>query len=191
MQLEQQEDCIKLYNASFSSPDTGTMYLYHLKKYCKTNPTILTNSIVTQKEAEDTLISYIITNKEQGASWCQLHMLIAAVCRFYSVVRDLELNRKRIKRFMPERIRQRRDRHYTYEEIQKLLELADERGRVIILLLASTGMRIGALPTLKVSDLIDTSGGELYKLLVHSNTNDEYVTFCTLNVKLPFNPIFK
>ena len=49
---------------------------------------------------------------------------------------------------MPEPKRARKDRAYTHEEIGKMLEIADERMRAVILLLASTGMRIGAIPSL-------------------------------------------
>lgn len=34
-----------------------------------------------------------------------------------------------------------------------MLEKADERGRAITLLMASTGMRAGALPSLKIRNL--------------------------------------
>ncbi len=42
------------------------------------------------------------------------------------------------------------DKPYTHEQIAKLLEFADIRTKVMILLMCSSGMRIGALPTLKI-----------------------------------------
>ena len=45
------------------------------------------------------------------------------------------------------------DRAYTDEEIQKLLAAADERFKVVFLLLAATGMRIGAIAELMVGHL--------------------------------------
>lgn len=45
------------------------------------------------------------------------------------------------------------DMPYTYEEIHRMLDKATERERVVIFLLASTGMRRGAVSELKVSDL--------------------------------------
>ncbi len=44
------------------------------------------------------------------------------------------LNTWKISKFMPERKRLRKDRAYTYEEISKLLDIADDRMRVVILL---------------------------------------------------------
>ena len=48
-----------------------------------------------------------------------------------------------------------KDRLYSIDEISKILEKADIRSRVIILLLASTGIRLGSIPGLKVGDLKD------------------------------------
>jgi len=56
----------------------------------------------------------------------------------------------------------------------------DERARVVILLMASTGMRVGALCTLKIKDLIKIPDYYLYKIVVYSNSpKDRYYTFCT------------
>lgn len=54
---------------------------------------------------------------------------------------------------MPERRKVKVDRSYTYEEIGKMLEVADERMRAVILILASTGIRVGALPFIKLRNL--------------------------------------
>ncbi|PWU82072.1 MAG: hypothetical protein DLM72_03700 [Candidatus Nitrosopolaris wilkensis] len=44
-------------------------------------------------------------------------------------------------------------RSYTKEEIAKLLSVADPRDRCIILLMASSGIRVGAIQTLKVKSI--------------------------------------
>jgi integrase len=63
---------------------------------------------------------------------------------------DVTLNRKRIGRFIPERIRINKDRAYTREEISKILEFCDMRNRAIVLLFASTGIREGAIRDLRI-----------------------------------------
>ncbi|MDW3644361.1 MAG: hypothetical protein QN819_05955, partial [Nitrososphaeraceae archaeon] len=63
------------------------------------------------------------------------------------------LNVKKIKRYIPPKKRVNRDRAYTHEEIHSLLDICDERMRAVILLLASSGMRIGAVPLLKIRNL--------------------------------------
>jgi integrase len=69
---------------------------------------------------------------------------IAAVRKFYDC-NDIELKWKKIKSYVGRarttKNKGKKDRPYTSLEILKMLEKADERGRAIILLMASTGMR--------------------------------------------------
>jgi integrase len=101
-------------------------------------------------------------------------------------------SRKKFKRFLPPDESTYEDRPYTTEEIQRILDKCyDERSRVIILLMVSTGMRIGAIHTLQIGDL--TTGTlpgpaqdtELYKIQVYARSkHDKYYTFCTPETKL-------
>ncbi len=58
------------------------------------------------------------------------------------------------------------------------LQTADARMRMIILLLASTGCRVGALPALTLGNLTRIPEG-LYKVILYEGTNNEYYTFTT------------
>lgn len=91
------------------------------------------------------------------------------------------LNWKKIKKFVhPEKTGNEtngRDRAYTHQEIQKILGFCDQRIRTAFLLLTSTGMRIGALQTLKLDDLEKID--EIYKITVYRGDKEKYSTFCT------------
>jgi integrase len=52
-----------------------------------------------------------------------------------------------------------------------------------VLLLASTGCRIGAVPHLKISNLTLVQQYDLYQLTIYENTKDEYYTFATPECK--------
>ena len=60
-----------------------------------------------------------------------------------------------------------------------MLEVCDERARAIILLLASTGIRIRAIIDLKLEDLVIIPDYRLYHLRVYSDSNQRYLTFTT------------
>jgi integrase len=122
------------------------------------------------------MIEYIIKMKEMGKGYSTLHNYIATVVSFYRI-NDIVLNTKKISKFMPEQTRLRKDKAYTHEQISKLLEIADERMRVVILLLASSGIRIGSTSSLKLGNLEDN------KLTVYENTREEYFTFITPECK--------
>jgi integrase len=96
-------------------------------------------------------------------------------------INDVVLNWKKIKKFInSEKTGNEtngRDRAYTHEEIQQILDFCDQRVKTIFLILASTGLRSGALRSLKLQDLkrID----EVYEIIAYSGDKEEYFTFCT------------
>jgi integrase len=73
------------------------------------------------------------------------------------------------------------------DEIQQILDKCDIRSRVIILLMVSTGMRLGALhtdeegrPGIRVGDLKKFDEFGLYMISVYPwSKSDRYYTFCT------------
>lgn len=73
----------------------------------------------------------------------------------------------------------KRDRPYTHFEISKMLEKADQQQRVAILLMCSSGVRIGALPYIKLRNLERIERYNLYKLTIYEGEEEEYITFCT------------
>lgn len=65
----------------------------------------------------------------------------------------------------------------THEESQTILSFCDQRIKTIFLILASTGIRMGALRFLKLHDL--SRIGKVYKISIYSGDKEEYFTFCT------------
>jgi integrase len=94
---------------------------------------------------------------------------------------DIILNWRKLKKFIKSDKTKNsingKDRGYWHEEIQQILEYSDQRLKTAFLILASTGIRIGALPSIKISDLERIEN--LYKITVYSGDNEEYFTFCT------------
>jgi integrase len=71
---------------------------------------------------------------------------------FYKV-NDIEPRGHRIKQYLPEDYKAYEDRAYKPQEIQRLLEFCDQRLKALILLLASSGIRVGAAAELKIKNL--------------------------------------
>ena len=129
---------------------------------------------------ESKIISYLEYLRDtKHLSYFTIQTHYAAINHFFEM-NDITLKTKKIRRFLPENESNHYDRPYSIPEIQQLLDKADIRSRVIILLLASTGMRVRAIPGLKLSDIkyIDEFG--LYLIWVYNNSRkDRYYTFCT------------
>ena len=77
---------------------------------------------------------------------------------------------------------QKKDRAYTHEDIQKMHSAASTKMKAMILLLASSGMRVGAVPPLKCRHLVNVQSSEqmeVKQIRVYEGSKEEYITFCT------------
>jgi len=134
--------------------------------FCDNNPRLI----------ERNIIEFIISLKDKGLGYSAIRNYVKSILAFYKI-NDFVLNIEKIGKFIPEYRKVKKDKAYTHEQIHKLLDFADERLRTVIYILASSGIRIGALPQLRLRNLEDT------KLTVYENTNDEYVTFISQECK--------
>ena len=104
---------------------------------------------------------------------------------YFLVNNDIELNKQKIRRYLPPDESVKDDRPYTLEEIQKILSASDLRTKAMIWLMHSSGCRIGSLHSMRIEDLVPVSyqGQELYKVRVYARTRDEYYSFVTPEAK--------
>ena len=118
-------------------------------------------------------------------SYSAQNVFLSALTHFFSI-NDVMINRKKIKKFMSESENKYEYRSYTVEEISRLLEISDEREKAIILLLASTGMRVGAVHPLLLKDLkkwVIENGNYVYQVkFIHLHLNTDIIHFALLNV---------
>jgi integrase len=166
---------------SLRSEVTITMYQFSLRHYMQYIKTNSVSNLVKQgnKTIEQQLIAYLIDlRRNQKLSYASLSIRLAALRKFYEM-NDIVLNWKKVSNYLGENTKVFKDRAYATEEIQQLLVKADERTRVVVLLLASAGMRIGAIPGLKLKHLTRIEDYNLYQITVYENTKEEYYCFCS------------
>ena len=164
------------------SPATKKGYENSIKRYLNHIKKSQTDDLLVHKEnpryIESQIIDYIMSLRNNGVSYSTIKFLIAPIFTFYSL-NDLYLNRKRISRYLGEYKRIVKDGTYTIEQIQTALQTADARMRMIILILASSGARIGSLPDLTLGSLTKLPDYGLYKIVFYEDTRNEYYTFTT------------
>ena len=177
--LKKHDKQLKFFEESIKSDYTRKVYRCYLKNYMDYLDTdLLLDS--DPKKIEQSIMEFVISLKKTK-SYAAIHNYLSAVLAFYKI-NDIVLNVNKIKRFLPDKKKSNKDRGYTHGEILRLLEFADERMRTVILLLASTGMRIGAIPILTLGNLETIEieiGVKIYKIIVYENHNEEHFTFCT------------
>jgi integrase len=167
--LKSMNEQIGLFLSSIKSKETKHHYTIFLQKWIDF---IGTQIFDTDKAIENKIIEFILQLREEGKSYAAINNYLAPIKLFYGI-NDVVLNVKKIDRFMPEQRKKRKYRPYTHEQILKILSIADERMKVVILLMASSGVRIGALPSLRLKHLQDNM------LTVYEHDKDEYVAFIT------------
>lgn len=167
------QSSLELFLSSIRSEYTRETYSIYFKKYQEFIG--LDADIFFEKDAisiQNKIIEFINFMKSNGKGYSTIHNYAAAVLAFYKI-NDIILNIDKINRFIPPARKVRNDRAYTHEEILKLLEIADERVKTIILLMVSGGIRQGAIPSLRLRHLVDR------KLTVYENDPEEHFTFIT------------
>ena len=164
------------------NPTTRAAYVSRLRKYlqyCQTDSydDLLYNGNIKQiqERIEDFLIHI------QNPDYCKIRPGTVAFylvsIRFFYTMNDIVLNWKKIAKVLPAPRKTTDDRPYTVEEISKLLEKADQRGRVVVLLMCSSGMREGAIAPIKLAHIAKME--EIYRITVYKNDPEEYTTFCS------------
>ena len=183
---------------SLRAPKTKLNYLKSLQQYMKFHNFSKYSELMSGQSYYEEIKSFILDMKARELSTISMKVHLCAIKCFYEM-NDVEtIKWKKLFRFRGEDTMTNEDRAYTHEEIQKMLTTADLRLKASILLMASSGMRIGALPNLKVHDMDigiqhsshdvynnDTSNGEsngsnlTKSIIVYSKTSAKYITFIT------------
>jgi len=175
---EQQQDAYFNFVSSINAEATKRNYEYCMKRFLKhCNRDLETLLKLPQVELSNLIIKYLYSQKIST----QYKTVIMATIKHACDMNDVILNWKKIKKFIKNDKTGNeiagKDRGYNHEEIQKILNFSDQRLKTAFLVLASTGIRIGALQSIKISDLerIDN----LYKISVYSGEKEQYTTYCT------------
>src|SRR6266516_432360 len=164
LQLREYDSCT-LWLESIQSKSTLDAYTIHLSLFCKfhnTNPEQLIQLNKSAGQLKAMILNYIIHLKKiakQSAGKPRKGELSVNSIKFYLTgvksfleFSEIPLPWKKIAKFYPDDVTNSY-RSYTKEEIIKLLSVADPRDRCIILLMASSGIRVGAIQTLKVKSV--------------------------------------
>jgi integrase len=178
MLVQQETNSHDNFVNSINSEQTRRIYEYSLTQFLKHYQIDLDSFLkLPQQEISNYIINYLTKKKISR----QYKIVIFSAIKHALEMNDIILNWRKLKKFIKSDKTKNsingKDRGYWHEEIQQILEYSDQRLKTAFLILASTGIRIGALPSIKISDLERIEN--LYKITVYSGDNEEYFTFCT------------
>lgn len=170
---------LRLFEQILKSDSTKKVYLQNInyfREYCKVKDFDSLLDIPPKKlqmQIEDYVIylkGTISPNSIPTRYW--------AIQAFFEI-NDVMLNWKKIRRLFPAKVKKSGYAPWTTKDIQKMLEVAtDVRSRALIHLVASTGVRIGAIQEMKLKH-IDDIPLSCKSVLVYPDDPEEYYTFLT------------
>jgi hypothetical protein len=104
--------------------------------------------------------------------------------KLFCVMNDITINWQKLNKGIPTGKRAAEDRTPTKDELLKLLEYPDRRVKPIVLIMISSGIRVGAFDSLRwkhVIPLQDEKGKIVAaKLRIYPGDKEEYFTFITV-----------
>ncbi len=190
LQLREYDACT-FWLESLKTKSTLNAYTTHLSLFCKfhnTNPDELIKLNNSVGQLKTMVLNYIIHLKKiakpsagkpkRGELSVNSIKLYLKGVKSFSEFNEIALPWNKIAKFLPDDVTNSY-RSYTKEEIKKLLSIADPRDRCIILLMASSGIRVGAIQTLKVKS-VKRLDGEVGIVTVYPESKDSvYATLVT------------
>jgi integrase len=175
---QNEEDVYFNFINSIKSEVTKRIYENDIKLYLNFCNLTKLSELLTITDPQKQIIKYIMSLREKGLATNSISTLLLGIYHLYEM-NDIPLNKKKINMFKGEFTGKVIDRAYTHEEIRKVLDVSDLRMKIMILLMVSSGMRIGALPSLRIRNLEKIDSDSIYKITVYAGSNASYYTFCT------------
>jgi len=175
----QKPRCLVIFEESIKSAETKKAYFFALEKFRKWADLGNHDDLLEadEKSIQRLLEDYVISLKGK-ISPNTFNTRLAPIFLFYQV-NDVNINKVRIKKMFPAKVKRSGYSAYSREHIQKMLNTArSKRTKACILIMASTGCRSGALADLKMKDIQDYKDG--CKIVTfYSGDPSEYVGFLT------------
>jgi integrase len=186
--VKQQTTVQRHFLNSLSSEVTRHVYTRGLRFFCRfikveeNNYDVLLEWIISRdkKSLESAVIDYILYLKEdKKLAPYSVSTYLNPIRHFFKRNDIVTVNWGKVKKFQGKKYCRTQDRPYTREEILRLLEAGTLRDKIMILLMSSGGLRVGALSGITLKDLTQIDGYNLFQIKVYAGTEAEYITFCT------------
>lgn len=168
-----------MFQESLRSPESVKMYTYLVEKFMKFHHLLDFDSVVKLEkiEIQKLVETYVIHLKKQ-VSPNTIPSQANAIKTFLEV-NDIDLNWRKIKRLYPAPVKRSGSSAYSTEDVKKMLDASPQiRNKAIIHFLASSGVRIGALPELYLRHIRDMPL-DCKMITVYEESIEEYQTFLT------------
>ena len=174
--LRQQRSYL-MFESGIRAHDTKKTYSIYLEQFRLFAKAKDYDSLVhLDDQARRILIEDFILSKRRTSRYTTLDTILSSVTKFYSM-NDIIVNTKKLRSFFPAKEKTLGDKAYTNEDIKLMLDQTKIlKHKALIHVMASSGMRAGAIAELKLKHLKDYPHN-CKSVLVYPDSIEEYTTF--------------
>lgn len=178
----QQSEAYSTFVNSLRSQQTKDVYICCLNDFLKyLDKTCEKLLELEPKQVQQKIINYVVDMRDnRKLSPNTISCRVSALQTFFQM-NDIEgINWFKVKKYKGEFYTVSEDRPYTRQEIHTLVENAPAlRDKAIILLLSSSGMRVGGLVKIQLKHVKAIDKYNIYQFEVYKKSREAYITFCT------------
>jgi len=170
-----------LFQNSIHSDETYRIYKYYLDKFIEHYKLRDYNALksMDSKMFQEMVEDYVMLRKSNGRSRTTINSSICSL-QLFCETNDIELRWRKIRRLLPPQKKRSGSKAYTTEQVRKVLDFTPNiRNKAIIHFVAASGVRIGALPDLKIKHTREMPLG-CKSVIIYSDEKEEYTAFLTL-----------
>ena len=168
-----------IFQNSLRSKESVKGYTYLLQMFMKHYKIFDYDSVVSiEKKKLQTMIEDYVMMLKDKVSPNTIATYVNPIKTFLES-NDIDLNWRKIKRLYPAMVKRSGSSAYSTEVVKKMLDISPQiRNKAIIHFLASSGVRIGSLPELKLRHIRDMPL-DCKMITVYEDSIEEYQTFLT------------
>lgn len=171
---------LMLFENSIHSPSTLKAYKYSLNKFIQYFKLKDFDSMASMdnKMMQEMVEDYVMHLKTKGLSRSSISMPVNAL-QLFCESNDVEVRWKKIRRMIPQQKKRTGKDAYTTDEINRMLQFElNIRNKAIIHFMAASGVRVGAIPGMKLKHLKQIDS-DCMTVTVYADDLEEYTTFLT------------
>ncbi len=188
---------LDIFLGSLKTDSTKKNYRYWLDRYMDDNKFTSYDDLVKEspKKIQTDIEDYVLNLKRMRSTKAMTSGIVYSLFHFFAMNRVI-LNEKIIKKLLPEQELKVGGQAYSTEDIRKIILAIDDtkikkhkrwhyrkpRAKALIMTMASSGIRLGAIPDLQYQDLEPIE--DTYSIKVYARTRHEYLTFITPEARL-------
>jgi integrase len=172
------------YLQLIKSNETKTTYTYQLRlfqKWIETKYPRISSwhmfIVLPHNEIDQIFMDYLLVLKNKNLKYSSILTAFASV-EFLLDIHNVNYNKKHVHRYFPTKNKPKGEQAYSLNDIQAMLKVTKStRDKALLLVLATSGIRSGAVGLLKCGHVQDIENCK--KLIIYGGDNEEYVTFIT------------